>query len=366
MCRTALRATAVDKRGSILAVQRDIIDFADRMSPDFAAELISLVDDDPARAAAKNSLNERMHVLSAKRQMQDVKSTSVPPEADRPQRYVEAAWLSLGEMNAGRSTPVQLQLLRSYVRVASSLSMSEGYPIIAWVLGNVIRRQVPIEEATRLLRPIFASTLLACNICSRMSARASILTARVSEASALAGTTRGTIIVREGERIQALTYLRRWLTEDASEYLKICDPFFGSEDLDILRLVLECNPRLRVQVLTSVKHQMQEGVLPPYSESFGSYWRASVLSQDPPDTEIAIVGRSNDNDLPIHDRWWISQGTGLRVGTSFRSLGHGKVSEISLLSPDEAAEKQSVLDLYILRQAREHQGQKLKYMVFTL
>ena len=37
----------------------------------------------------------------------------------------------------------------------------------------------------------------------------------------------------------------------------------------------------------------------------------------------------------MHDRWWLTSGSGIRMGTSFNQIGVGKDSEISRLTESE-------------------------------
>src|SRR5690606_32735765 len=49
-------------------------------------------------------------------------------------------------------------------------------------------------------------------------------------------------IIRVGERELAFSYLKEWLQEHLDEYIKICDPYFNTEDLHVLKTILEIQP----------------------------------------------------------------------------------------------------------------------------
>ncbi len=101
------------------------------------------------------------------------------------------------------------------------------------------------------------------------------------------------------------------------------------------------------------------------AKHFGQYWRQQISDVSPPDVQVVVIGLPN-GDSPIHDRWWISDGTGLRMGTSANSAGVGKVSEVSVLTPIEAAEREARMDEYINRTKRDHLGLRLTWQSFTL
>jgi hypothetical protein len=68
----------------------------------------------------------------------------------------------------------------------------------------------------------------------------------------------------------------------------------------------------------------------------------------------------------VHDRWWLTKGAGLRLGSSFSGIGMSRDSEISPLTEFEQAERLQITDSYITRQKREHRGEKLTYQFFEL
>jgi hypothetical protein len=147
--------------------------------------------------------------------------------------------------------------------------------------------------------------------------------------------------------------------------LKICDPFFGPNDLELLQIIRAINPSCQIQILTSKKHQDNEKIYGNLEQEYENYWRFNISDQDPPETMIAVVGTKNSGVLPIHDRWWLTNGKGLRMGTSFNSLGH-RETEISLLSLQEASEREIEVDKYLKRAEREFKGDRLIYRIFDL
>jgi hypothetical protein len=146
-------------------------------------------------------------------------------------------------------------------------------------------------------------------------------------------------------------------------YLKICDPFFCLPDLEVLKFVKELRPNCNVQILTSRKEQEKANVERPYEESYKKHLRLHVLSDAPPPSEVVIVGVGPSGDSPIHDRWWLTEGSGLRMGTSFNSLGVSKESEVSIIAESEAEVLESRVDEYLVRRRREFRNQTIGYNI---
>jgi hypothetical protein len=346
-------------------LQRAMLDFAYRIDPEHAAKLAAMADVDPARRSMRYSLQNRLDILNTTRALAEKPKTRQEFKEDE-EDYPQAAWRLLGQLNAGRIASKSQEDVRDYVSIASQMPVSDAYPILAWVIGNAVTRFAGTDQAASILRPIFEATLIASRIAGRMAdhnlrvVRAAFVGDRPSQ---IGGSSN---LIRAGERDLAMSRIRVWLEQRVNEYLTICDPFFGPADLDVLKLILSIKPNIQVRILSSLKHQMQEKVETPYEETYRSHWRTQIADQDPPDTEITLVGTQKANDSPIHDRWWLSGESGLRLGTSLNSLGIGKDAELSELSAESVAVFEPVVNRLLQRVAREHNGEKLKFVSFTL
>ncbi len=164
----------------------------------------------------------------------------------------------------------------------------------------------------------------------------------------------------------ALQVLNSWFENEVKDYLIISDPFFGQEDLELLKLLNAVNPNCKVQILTSSGHQLKQQIPMPWEDAYRNYW-LRISDQEPPFTEIVVVGTQTKKESPVHDRWWLTNGGGLRIGTSFNSLGIAKTSETSKLSPQEAKAREAEINQYLQRpQKQEHEGNRLLYSMFNL
>jgi hypothetical protein len=78
-----------------------------------------------------------------------------------------------------------------------------------------------------------------------------------------------------------------------------------------------------------------------------------------------MLKRAGSGDSPIHDRWILGSTGGLRLGTSFNSMGIGKLSEISTLTTDEFDAIAAELERFIRRE-RVIDGFKVEYQAAYL
>ncbi len=372
LLKDAIRLIGQSDDPKAMPIKRRLVDFAYGIDPDLASSLASSIDDDEARIAARSraslpvrhTAKRQVRLLELKDKLSAGELRPVDCTPDTRDDLPSAAWIVLGALNAARVNPRPVKETRGFVQVAAERPLNEAYPILSWVIENAIQRRSYAEEAKTLLREIFEASMLGCDLAYTVAARTS-RRPRITPTYQRLQTDR-TRIVRAGERSQALEYLRQWLEEHAVDYLKICDPFFGPKDLVVLQMVSGCSQSLEVSILTSKKHQDNEGVKQPWSEAFQLYWHENISEQDPPKTEIVIVGTRSAGALPIHDRWWLTRGSGLRFGSSFSSLGETKDSEISALTDDEIRQREMETDQYLSFTKRDHLGEKLTISVFSL
>ncbi|WP_079506907.1 hypothetical protein [Mesobacillus jeotgali] len=352
-----------DKESSVFTIQKRLIDFAHRIDPEFAESLVSINDKDPARVKIKEELNEEYKMLELKKKMLENSETEV--ETESVENYKQASWRLLGALNAKRVGTVKIEDTKEYVEIGSKLSLKDAYPIYSWLLENMnIRFRNNAVQASQVIRPIFESILLGAELALNMSGNNKIQFNKVKESAI--DNSQKSILIKVGERDKALDYLKKWFEENAKGYVKICDPFFGVGDLEVLQTFRVLKPEITYEVLTSIKNQKQEDIKGNYEEEYMKYWRMNISDQDPPETDIAIVGKKSDGELPIHDRWILTQGSGLRLGTSYKSFGLKKDSEISILDDNEVDLLEVEVNKYLNRSQREYDGERLVYNTFPL
>jgi MoxR-like ATPase len=346
-----------------------LIDVAYQIDPEFASSLAAILNDDPAKANPRESrtpvaqsVGERLSTLKLSHRLgaQDVD----PREMKTDQNVPEAAWIKLGELNAGKAT-VRPYEMEDYTEMAGEFPLSEAYPIMCWIIQNsVLRFRGTDQEASKLI-PIVDATLLSAGLAQQLAAR-TVEQYRAARDESRIQESRELIVVKPGERERGIEFIREWLRSHVHDYLKICDPYFSLPDLEVLKLVKELRPDCSIQVLTSRREQEKAGVRLPYQEAYEQYLRLHVLSDEPPPTEVIIAGVGSPGDSPIHDRWWLTAGSGLRIGTSFNSLGISKESEVSVVAESEAAALEASVDEYLVRRRREFKSEKVSYSIVVL
>ncbi|MCW5982999.1 MAG: hypothetical protein KIT09_33220, partial [Bryobacteraceae bacterium] len=346
--------------------QRAMVDVAYRIDPVFAKSLVALLDNDPARAKARERLQRKIDIKDAHREFGSEAGIEGRLRQLSHRGVAELCWSLLAGLNSGRVVTVNANATISYVQVRGSQTLSEMYPVLAWMIENSVQRHDDTPYGAKHLMDLFSTAAFACELAMRLIGRASGLQRELSALGRPLADSKEAIVIRSGERDKATSFLRAWLTENSPRYLKICDPYFTLNDLSLLMLIREAVPSCSVQLLTSEKKQKDAGVAEPFDDAYRRHWRLHVSDQDPPDTDVIIVSVAGTGDSPIHDRWVVSGGAGLRLGSSFSGLGGAKTSEISILERSRPIEREREIDQYLTRQLRDVTGRRIRYNVFSL
>jgi hypothetical protein len=303
----------------IMNSQKRLVDLAFKISPDFASHIAGFVDDDKARKNIKRNFQNRIKILEIKQELMEQK-VRVNHDDSGCYEYSKAAWMALGSLYSGKCGTCDINSLVNYIILASKMPLAESYPLILWVIENAVVRFKRTDTAKTLLRPFFEATLQA-TFCLLRIADYSI---KNKVAPNCIGGKNTSLILQPGERQNAIQFISGWLEENLKEDLIIVDQYFGPNELDLIKTINSIQPGCRVMVLTSQKHH--ERVKSPLEEYQNQWMKISDVS--PPDVELVIIGVEGNGQSPIHDRWILTKGGGLRLGTSLNSLGVTKISEI--------------------------------------
>lgn len=362
--RHGMAATLKCNDPDVINTQKRIVDLASKIDPSIASSLTKIYDDDPGRISESVSLKGHLKLIEMKTDLINDANAKENMDVTELERLPSATWRALGSLNAGMSSPIKIEKVRELVKIASGMSMDMAYPVLCYSIQSIVKKYSKTDQATTIIRPTFDAIILASKLCRTMSSRA--VDAHSNALKVASKHTSESLLIKSGERQKAIAFLRNWLSDNLGDYLKLCDPYFGVDDMEILTYVRSINPSCKVFIVTSRQHQDKEYGKCDLSDKYLMHWRLNISENAPPDTEIIVVGTHSNGQLPIHDRWIVTDRSGIRIGTSINSLGKTRDSEIGILSTDEATNREIEINEYISRDKKEHNGDKLKYSIFTL
>lgn len=349
-------STEIQDNAKTAQHRRELIDLADQIDPGLADELIEIVDDDPARVEMKQDAQKAGALVKAKRELANAMQIKDTLNCDVGM-LPEAAWKNLAALEAGRLVPKPLDVMTEYVTLAGNSTLHDAYPVLSWHLENMARKFTSQRDIAVNISPVCEALLLSTELAHTIIDKAMHHNVEDLEEDRDEG-----LLVRRKTREEALRSIEEWVRANANEYIKYCDAYFSPKDISLLKLILGQAPQCKVYVLASKPYLINEGALS--DDAFRKAWKEQC-EQDPPETEVIALAYADSHRHVIHDRWLLTKGSGLRLGTSFNSLGDEKLSEISQIDAGRVAAIEEQLDRYIAKQ-RLIDGVKMQYTSFTL
>ncbi len=364
--RAAYTWACVDSKSEDLSSRRRaLLDLAHSIDAKFAEELVGIIDDDLGRRTIKREAQERLKTLEIEKGLVDKEVDLAKLKKDRNE-LAQASWRGLGLLNAGWIDPVHIEKLRPYLEFCAELPLVESsYPILSWIIENLVQRVSKAPAARTVLIPLFNSLVQGAESAINIIGKTNEGQASTFKRFSLESDTNAneSLVIAPGERDRGLQFISKWMAETGGPYLKVVDPYFGVEDLALVRLVRTANPQCKLTIVTSKAHQPRGMDL---EEFYIQYWKNHISPHLPGGVDIIVAGTESTGELPIHDRWWIMQNGGLRLGTSFNSLGTSKSSDISFIHQDSIQDNESKIDAIIQRTQREHNGSRLSFAIIAL
>jgi NACHT domain len=343
--------------------QRAIIDLADRIDEEFAKSLISEMEADPA-IRKQQVLGRRNKVRRVLRDLA-LTTSSEAIMSLTPEETAELCELMLQGLHDGTVVYFPVQRIGEFIAHLPATSFRKALRVIEWMIENSVRTHALTPFGTTHLVQLFGACAAACELGSRLLSRSAGYQYETAALSELALDSDDVETIGPGDRQRAIQMIYKWIQNVGPCTIKICDPYFGPDDLELVRLILQAAPECNVKILTGESKQRELDLRMPYDESYAEKWRA-ISQHNPPRTDIVVAGLVSTHLCPIHERWILGNGQGLRLGSSFSGLGVSRVSEISVLSESSAQSRVGVLDEYLACRVRDSDGIRIRYFSFSL
>ncbi len=335
----------------IIRRQRSLLDLANSLDSRLVDEMIETCDSDEARRKRfrdEKVRHERMAALTKSPGPSEVSNMM-------DQELVDACSENLGRLAAGRLAILAVEDLEALHRRASSLPIGLAGPIWKLIYESALRKRGRDRSdifAAKLFDATCKSSEIVCGLVGHL------FSGDDRRRTLRSG------IVRDGERDLFLELLVTWARRNEGQMIRISDPYFGPEDMEIIKEIYLATRDTKFRVITSKEHLRKRNV-EDVSEEFCDVWR-QICDEPLPQIEIAVVGLGAEGKHPIHERWIVSNIAGLRLGTSARSMGSLRTSEISSLDSEEARARSAEIDGFVEGDVREIAGNRISLARFSL
>lgn len=354
-----------DKNTNIKDI-RSLIDMAQQYHPKLADIYIEMLDQDPARKKAKSIMEK---IVETDKKIDAVNKDFKSIKDLSSKELIKVSQNKIAELNSGRFTSKEIDDLICVIEKICTLPISECYPIASYFIQNAIIKYENNNRNLKILQSLFDATYenakFVYTLCldSLPKIKTHYKNINYDEGAAT------NEIFSAGERGEVLAWIKTWFRGNLKENIIIVDPYFTKDDLELIQIVQEISPECEITILTS-----KESGNNSHDNNQAEYRQAwkKISSESPPITEIIIVwinGGEENKKSPFHDRWWLFNNVekGLRVGTSFNSMGKSKDFEVSEINSDEIARiENDVVSNYIYRRVKKYKEYRLSYNIINL
>lgn len=343
--------------------KRSIIDSMYRLDPAFAKELMKSIDKDNKENHVDRLIRDYYETLEISDKIKNSKDLD-EKEKDNYRVIVNGVFRSLAALNSEKITTKKIGEISKYLPLGNKLPLQEVFPVYMYYLNNCARTYKAKNLTGSLVtlhRDNFVEAVSSTNLIHLLSQKRK-LQSKSFRKFFIDEEFVSNKPVKPDTREEAFEFIRKWMKDELEEFVFIVDSYLKKEDLEILKIIMEVNKDVEIDILGSV-----DGQQPNIEEEYKNYWK-KISDEMPPFVNITFCWNSEDiNNKPIHDRWIITKNSGLRLGTSINSLGNKRESEISVMKPNESLNilENTVKD-YVSKKKRELNKQRLSYKSFSL
>jgi len=246
-------------------------------------------------------------------------------------------------VNSNKGVPYSNKTILDWLAAGSQLEYETMLEIIEWTTEVNLQQCPPSalsHEAMAVLRKIIDNCNILYNIGNQI-----LPLIKIPESARLnfQGLSKSRELFKVGERNRAISWIKTWLQSNANKYISICDPYFDKEQIWILQFI---PADVQVKIISSNK---AFGITPTINDSSETKksnrrkiktelltaWE-KISDQSYPPTFVVIHSSVYEGDKDkFHDRYIITDGGGISIGTSLNGLGKQE-SFITILNSDEA------------------------------
>ncbi|MEZ8971274.1 hypothetical protein AB6E36_12335 [Vibrio cyclitrophicus] len=331
------------------------IDMCHKLGDSFAGSLSSMFDEDPARKQAiQDNIQQK---LEEDKQRKKFEKNEIDFESPLAFELPELAWKQLGSINANSCYCSKGFDINKNLNIVSNFSFGDFYKLLSFYIHYIDNVSPGQKTAKERIFPILDELLKNMSLIKDIFSSELIPSVIENIESSL-----DHIMIGEGEEDLAIKFIKKWYEEENISDFTIIDPYFSLDDLVPVSEVINRDPEVRIQILTSIDNynKIKNKHGDDFAEIIDKYWNDNISNSDHPSFEFTFAGYGQKNQIPIHDRWWLSPNSGLAIGTSLNGLGK-RISQISKLTLDERASVNEKVSPLLDRKMGRFSGEKVKY-----
>lgn len=343
----------IDKENISFRYQKSLIDTMFRLDSDFAKELLNSIENKDA--IKSEFLKDYFMSLEVSKKIKN-NLTIEQKEIENSKFIIRGVINTLAALNSGKLSVRRPDEMNKYLNLTYKLPLNESAALYHYYLANCNKHTPPKNLEAKheeFLNNLFENSIKSTNLIEILATnrKKASINIQFNDFSS-------NLLLKPGTREEAIKFIQGWINDEVAEFLLFADPFFESKDIEFAKLIKQAGKdNIMLNILS---HKYIE------KEEIEKEWKR-ISVENIPYINITFCNIVNESKCPFHDRWIITKNGGLRIGTSFNSLGISRDSEISIISAIESDNiYQTILRGYSERSKREHNFQKIEYKSYTL
>lgn len=345
----------LDDEISSFEKKKRILDILHSIDSSLVDKAIDLNDADEAKSTKKKYLEH----IKLKDERKDIAANPAGFDLNEitPNNLADICFDNHAALSGGRIYAKPVEDFKKLSDTAAHLSMSIAFPMWGWIIENASRKSGARSKGERLLQDTYEAACKAAELTLALIGKSRQDVSTINFAS--------DGLIRPGERDEIFERIRKWASSQTGQTIRISDPYFGPDDMDVVHCIAEALPNVSIRVLTCKKHLKKVVDNGIFDEAFQAAWK-NLCELPPPPTEIVVIAWGPEGAHPVHDRWIFTEDSGLRLGTSTNSMGYNRISEISTMNSLACIEKCEIIDGLLDRKTKEWQGERISTNSFDI
>ena len=354
----AMDSLKSDKNGDYSDYQK-MIDLVRDYDEEMAETMLEMVDDDPVRVQYKRLLKKRSlsdkKLKEAKNNVQQVARLNNEEQMrffEKEMEYLIKRKFVVKDINATQSIIAKIY----------ENPITDTRNAVLFFMENLYQKNLVNKRYGKLLREMHTAILYNLQIVLAIASGTKEKLERVNRIMKERSDENGNMIqVGQGEK--GLKTILDWYQENPVDILRIIDPHFHSDDLYIIKALMDINNSLRCQILT--KKDVTKYKDETLNEVFQNGWN-TISSDLPGKIEVKSCCYEDDpKDCPIHDRWWLLYDTEKEeyrgISMSSPSTLNHKITEITPMTEDSIRSVRKLWERFFNNMVPKCEERKLKY-----
>lgn len=345
--------------------RRGLIDLAYSIDDDYANTLSSIINVDEAK---RKLVETQVKAKKEERQGRadfDFSSKDLKKSDDRNE-YPSLAWSILGKLNASNYKFSRKPNYDLFFSLISGYSPVEAYPLYSLYISSVSLKCASPNLSNKVIRPIFEKSVDNIMFLENIFRNQGVLTtqprSQIEDSNS--------ILVNEDNKSQVVQFLKSWYQEIDKDFLDIIDPYFEPASLKKLIEVTGLEIEQPIRILTSEKQrkEIEKNSGLEIEETIKDFWNDNICSEGTlPDLKIISVGlQSLGDQMPIHDRWWLTGSSGIHLGTSTNALDKKRIYRISKLTETERENLDHTIKGFLEMSQSKYEGERVRFKLSML